>query len=83
MTAEEKAELERSIKLTGMMFYVAQPAMLWFGLYRIYPVKDFMNLLIINYVGELFLQTLPISLLTLQANTLSQNENDDGTLSTL
>jgi GR25 family glycosyltransferase involved in LPS biosynthesis len=57
--------------------------MLWFGLYRIYPVKDFMNLLIINFVGELLLQALPISLLTLQANTLSQNDNDDGTLSSL
>ncbi len=65
MTAEETAELERTIKVNGMMFYTAQPAMLWFGLYRIYPVKDFMNLLIINYVGELFLQALPISLLAL------------------
>ncbi len=83
MTAEESAELERSIKVTGMMFYITQPAMLWFGLYRIYPIKDFMNLLIINFVGEFLLQTLPLSLLTLQANTLSYNENDTGTLNSL
>jgi hypothetical protein len=75
--------LERSIKVSGMMFYVSQPAMLWFGLYRLYPCKDFMNLLVINFVGELLLQTLPLSLLTLQANTLSQNMSDDGMLTTL
>lgn len=57
--------------------------MLWFGTYRIYPVKDFMNLLIINFVGELLFQALPFSLLTLEANTLSQNDNDDGTLTYL
>jgi hypothetical protein len=71
MSPEESSELERTIKVNGMMFYAAQPAMIWFGLYRIYPVRDFMNLLIINFVGELLLQALPISLLTLQANTLS------------
>ena len=69
MTNEEKAELEKSIKMSGMMFYVAQPALSWFGTYRIYPVKDFMYTLILNFVCELFLQTLPLTLVILQANT--------------
>ena len=54
MTDEEKGELERSIYLNGVTFYLSQPAMLWFGSYRIYPVKDFMILLILNFVCELF-----------------------------
>jgi hypothetical protein len=57
--------------------------MFWFGTYRIYPVKDFMNVLILNFVCELFLQTLPLTLLTMQANTLAVDASDDGVLTTL
>ena len=83
MSDEEKGELERSIYLNGVTFYLSQPAMLWFGSYRIYPVKDFMILLILNFVCELFTQTLPLTLLTMQANTLAVEASNDGNMTAL
>ena len=69
LSFEEVGTFERRLSLKGRVFYAAQPAMLWFGFYRLYPVIDFMNLLLVNYVAELFLQTLPLTLIIMQANS--------------
>lgn len=59
------------LKDRGSTFYLSLPMMLWFGLYRFYPTKDFMNLLVTNFVVELLLQSLPLTLIGLQATTLT------------
>jgi hypothetical protein len=52
----------------GATFYIGLPLTLWFGIYRLYPSKDFMNFLVFNYSLELFLQALPLTLITLSTN---------------
>ena len=42
------------LKEKGATFYVGLPLVLWFGIYRLYPVKDFMNFLVVVYCVELF-----------------------------
>ena len=55
----------------GVAFYVSLPLILWFGIYRMYPVKDFMNFLVFNYCIELLFQSLPLTLITLTNNAQS------------
>ena len=55
----------------GVAFYVSLPLILWFGIYRMYSVKDFMNFLVFNYCIELFFQSLPLTLITLTNNAQS------------
>ena len=55
----------------GVAFYAGLPLIIWFGIYRMYPVKDFMNFLVFNYCIELFFQSLPLTLITLTNNAQS------------
>lgn len=44
----------------GIVLYTTFPFMFWFGLYRVYVVKDFAMLIFINYCLEFFLQNIPL-----------------------
>jgi len=67
-----QADMKRmELKERGATFYVGLPLVLWFGIYRLYPVKDFMNFLVIFYCFELFLQSLPMTLIVLSTNVAS------------
>ena len=68
----EVADARRAeLREKGVAFYASLPLIIWFGVYRVYPVKDFMNFLVLNYCIELFFQSLPLTLITLTNNAQS------------
>jgi hypothetical protein len=57
------------LKERGALYYTGMPLVVWFGIYRLYPVKDFINFLVVNYCIELFSQALPLTIITISTLT--------------
>jgi hypothetical protein len=62
------SQYARNRIIDGLFFYLTLPIIMWFGHLRLYSVKDFLNLLMINYIVEFFYQSLPLTIIAQTTN---------------